>query len=164
MRSWISTLALFAALARADLSIFADGAGALSPGWEDWSWGSTLDYASTAIAGRSALSVNSTAWSAFSAYSETVFGNSFAGLRFDVAGAAPDVSISLSSTGDSDSSESIALSALSQDVNPDGFTTVTINFQDLPDGTVLTNDTWDRVTFQGGANGAVVRLHLHLDL
>ena len=75
---------------------------------------------------------------------------------FDVAGAAPDVSISLSSTGDSDSSESIALSALSQDVNPDGFTTVTINFQDLPDGTVLTNDTWDRVTFQGGANGAVV--------
>ncbi|EJF60741.1 hypothetical protein DICSQDRAFT_147722 [Dichomitus squalens LYAD-421 SS1] len=155
MLSWVLTLAVFAALGRADVSIFTDGAGGLSAGWEDWSWGSTLDYASTAIAGRSALSVNSTAYSAFSAYSETVFGTSYAGLRFDVAGSAPDVSISLSSTADSDSSESIALSALSKDVNPTSFTTVTINFQDLPDGTVLTNDTWNRITFQGGANGAV---------
>ena len=87
-------LRFFAALALAglhaakgDLAVYTDGAGNLASGWENWSWGSDINFAATdeaAIAGGTSISVNSTAYSALSVYYEGTL-SGFAGLRFDIA-------------------------------------------------------------------------------
>lgn len=85
-----SRIAAFAGLAvlgavnaLSDLPIFTDGA--LASGWEDWSWGSTINYAATDLfEGESSISVNSTQYSAFSVKLEGTFPG-YAGLRFDIA-------------------------------------------------------------------------------
>ncbi len=68
----------------ADQIIYSDDA--LSNGWQDWSWGSTIDYEAADMAeGTSSVSVNSTAWAAFSLKSPSTDVGSFAGLRFDIS-------------------------------------------------------------------------------
>ncbi|KAG6840172.1 hypothetical protein C0991_008402 [Blastosporella zonata] len=157
IRKAIVTLALLAPfLVKADdLDIYLDNA--LASGWENWSWGTTLDFAATDLfEGTSSISVNSAAWSALSIKLEGTFPN-YAGLRFDIAGDNPDVTIYIQSTGDNNQSPSIPLSAFGQTVTANGFTSLLINFSDLP-GTGSGSDTWDRITFQGGANGAAYHL------
>lgn len=67
----------------ADLPIYTDGA--LAEGWENWSWGSTIDFAATDLfLGSSSISVNSTAYAALSLYYEGTFPD-YAGLQFDIA-------------------------------------------------------------------------------
>ena len=66
-----------------DQIIYSDDA--LGNGWQDWSWGSTIDYEATNIAeGTSSISVDSTAWAALSLKSPSTIGG-FAGLRFDIS-------------------------------------------------------------------------------
>lgn len=70
-----------------DLAIYTDGAGNIASGWENWSWGSDINFAATdeaAVAGGTSISVNSTAYSALSLYYEEIL-TGFAGLRFDIA-------------------------------------------------------------------------------
>ena len=43
-----------------------------------------------------AISVTSDAWAALSLFDETAFNNNYAGLKFDISGAQPDISLSLS--------------------------------------------------------------------
>lgn len=79
--------------AAADQSIYATGVGALGAGWENWSWSSTIDFASTSgPGGVEAISITSDAYAALSLYDETPFDNNYAGLKFDISGAQPDVS------------------------------------------------------------------------
>ncbi|KAG6874169.1 hypothetical protein C0995_005587 [Termitomyces sp. Mi166 len=145
-----------------DLNIYTDGA--LASGWEDWSWSSVLDYAATDLfEGTSSISVTSDAWAALSVKLEGTF-PSFAGLRFDIAfamltlypkGANPDISISIESTTDDAQSPTIPLSAFQQTITADGFTSLLMDFSALPGiGSPLGTDSWDRITFQAGANGA----------
>jgi hypothetical protein len=68
---------------RADLPIYTDGN--LASGWENWSWGSDINFAATDLfEGTSSMSVNSTQWAALSVKLEGNFQN-YAGLRFDIA-------------------------------------------------------------------------------
>lgn len=80
----LAVLAQVATVAvRADQIIYSDDA--LSNGWQDWSWGSTIDYEATNIAeGTSSISVDSTAWAALSLKSPSTI-EGFAGLRFDIS-------------------------------------------------------------------------------
>lgn len=72
------------ALVRADEVIYTDNG--LAPGWEDWSWGSTINYDATAVAeGTSSIFVNSTEYSALSLENPVAFNNTFAGLAFDIS-------------------------------------------------------------------------------
>ncbi|KAI0686449.1 glycoside hydrolase family 44-domain-containing protein [Cytidiella melzeri] len=157
-----SQLALLAALAysvRADQDIYVDNA--LSSGWENWSWGSTIDFAATDVAqGSSSISVVSTAYSALSLYDESVFGTAgFAGLKFDILGDNPDVSFYISSTTDNSQSPSIPISSVASYVNTSAWTTILLDFSALPpSGAPLANDTWNRINFQGGGNGASYHL------
>jgi hypothetical protein len=123
----------------ADLDIYSGGA--LASGWENWSWSTDIDWASTSgPAGTSAISVSSGAYAALSVKEEGTF-QTYAGLRFDISGAQPDgmsshpslynrginmttVTISIQSTGSSTSSPNIALSALSTSISTSGYTTV----------------------------------------
>ena len=83
--------------AHADQTIYAAGDGALAPGWENWSWSSTIDFASTAgPGGVGSISITSDAYAALSVFDETPFKNNYAGLKFDISGAQPDMSVSLS--------------------------------------------------------------------
>lgn len=78
-------VALAALRAQADLSIYTDNA--LASGWENWSWGSDLNFAATdLISGTSgsSISVNSGAYSALSVKLEGTFPG-YAGLRFDIS-------------------------------------------------------------------------------
>ena len=78
-------LALVAtAVVRADdILIYQDSA--LASQWQDWSWGSTINYDATDLAeGSSSISVTSTAYSALSLYNPTPFPN-YAGLAFDIS-------------------------------------------------------------------------------
>ncbi|KAG6901408.1 hypothetical protein C0995_012298 [Termitomyces sp. Mi166 len=167
-----------------DLNIYTDDA--LASGWENWSWSSTLDFAATDLfEGTSSISVTSDAWAALSVKLEGTF-PSFAGLRFDIAiatlalnlypkGANPDVSIYIQSTTDNAQSPTIPLSAFDQTITADGFTSLLIDFSALPGtgGPLITRseglityefmamqgtDSWDRITFQAGANGATYHL------
>lgn len=71
-------------LVSADEVIYTDDA--LAPGWEDWSWGSTINYDATTMAeGTSSIFVNSTEYSALSLETPTAFNNTFAGLSFDIS-------------------------------------------------------------------------------
>ena len=59
-------------LAGADETVYAPGSGALAPGWENWSWSSTIDFASTAgPGGVEAISVTAGSYAALSLFDET---------------------------------------------------------------------------------------------
>ena len=79
-----SLLLLFVSLAvKADLDVYTDDV--LPSPWQDWSWGSTINYDATDLAeGSSSISVTSTAYSALSLYNPTPFPN-YAGLAFDIS-------------------------------------------------------------------------------
>lgn len=134
---------LYVGLVAADNTIYASGSGNLASGWENWSWSSTFDFASTAgPGGVEAISVNTTAYGALSTKAETAFDNNYSGLRFDISGAQPDVSFYLSVSANSDVSPSIPLSAMSTSVSETAFTTITVDFGNLPGNQgVLANDT-----------------------
>jgi hypothetical protein len=67
----------------ADDDVYIDGA--FESTFQDWSWGSTINYAATDLAeGSSSISVTSDAYSALSLYDTAVF-SSYAGLKFDFA-------------------------------------------------------------------------------
>ncbi|THG98524.1 hypothetical protein EW026_g3685 [Hermanssonia centrifuga] len=138
---------------RADEAVYTDNA--LASGWQDWSWGSTIVYTATDMKeGISSISVNSTAYSALSLYDPTPF-LTYAGLAFDISGAQPDVSIIIQDTADNTQSATIPLSALSNSVTTNSFTSILLNFNSVPpNGVPLGNGTWDRITFQAGGNGA----------
>ncbi|KIK54434.1 glycoside hydrolase family 44 protein [Collybiopsis luxurians FD-317 M1] len=144
-------------LVTSDDTIYAPGTGALASGWENWSWSSTFDFASTAgPGGVESILVNTTSYGALSAFAETAFDNNYAGLRFDISGAQPDVSLYLSSSTNTIVSPSLPLTSMSALVNTSAFTTITVDFSNLPGNEgVLANNSWDRVNFQGGLNGAV---------
>jgi hypothetical protein len=148
-------LLFLAVRALADTSVYSGGA--LASGWENWSWSSTIDFASVSgPGGTSAISVTSDAYAALSVKDESNF-QGLAGLRFDISGAQPDLTISLGSTADNAASPNIPLSAISKSIAASGYTTSTIDFKNLPPGgTTLPSDTWDRITFQAGGNGASV--------
>ncbi|THH33310.1 hypothetical protein EUX98_g939 [Antrodiella citrinella] len=114
----------------ADQIIYTDDA--LSNGWQDWSWGSTLNYSATNIKeDASSLFVNSTAWAALSLKSSgTIQG--FAGLRFDIAGDNPPIQFYIQSTTDNDQSVTIPLTTLGTSVNSSAFTSLLLDFSALP--------------------------------
>ncbi|KAJ7085167.1 glycoside hydrolase family 44-domain-containing protein [Mycena belliarum] len=158
MRSLILQLALLATCALADdITVYSDAA--LAAGWENWSWGSVIDFAATDLfEGTSSTSVNSTAYSALSVKLEGTFPN-YQGLKFDIAGAQPDLTISISSSVDGTASPNILLSSMSTSITPNAFTSLLIDFRNLPgSGAALGNGTWDRITWQGGGNGAVYHI------
>ncbi|KAG8841405.1 hypothetical protein FRB96_007780, partial [Tulasnella sp. 330] len=156
----LSRLVLLASLTfavvQADEPIFVDGATGFSSGWENWSWSTNFTFGSTAIPGRSSLLVSSGAYAGFSLYDETPFSNNYAGMRFDLASAAPQqVQWSLQSTTSGGQSAQFTLDTFSSSINANSFTTITINFADLPpNGGLLGNDTWNRLTFQASGSGA----------
>ncbi|KAH8084875.1 glycoside hydrolase family 44-domain-containing protein [Cristinia sonorae] len=154
-----STLFLLALahLVRADQVIFSDDS--LSNGWQDWSWGSTIDYAATNIKeDASSLSVVSTAYSALSLKAPATIGN-FAGLRFDIAGDNPPIQFYIQSTTDNSQSPTIPLTAFSKTVNSSAFTSVLVDFSQLPPtGAPLGAGTWDRINFQALGDGATYNL------
>ena len=152
----------------ADLAVYTDGA--LAAGWENWSWSSTINFAATDVfEGTSSINTVSTAYAGLSFYLEgTGFGSGsagYAGLRFDIAGASPDVSLYFTSNTDSVNSASIPLSAFAPGgVKAGAFTSVLIDFSNLPgSGVPLATDTWDRITWQSGGNGATVRQYLKMN-
>ncbi|KAJ7480887.1 glycoside hydrolase family 44-domain-containing protein [Mycena latifolia] len=158
MRYSLLQLALLAACVLADdITVYTDTA--LASGWENWSWSSDIDFAATDLfEGTSSISVNSEAWSALSVKLEGTFPD-YQGLRFDIAGAQPDLTITISSSVDGTTSPNILLSSMSTSVTSDAFTSLLIDFRNLPgSGAALGNGTWDRVTFQGGANGAIYHI------
>lgn len=150
----LALAALLALGARADLDVYVDGA--LASGWENWSWSTDIDFAATDLyEGLSSISLNSQAWAAFSLKLEGVFGT-YAGLQFDVAGAPPDAQIYIESTGAGVQSPTIPFSVLGN-FTANEFKTVLLDFSQLPPaGTPLGNNTWDRLNFQAGGNGAAV--------
>ncbi|KAG5636552.1 hypothetical protein H0H81_007682 [Sphagnurus paluster] len=131
----IVSLAILAVLVRAadDLTIYTDNA--LASGWDNWGWGSTVDFAATDLfTGTSSISVVSGAWAALSMKYQNTF-SSYAGLRFDLAGAQPDITITVQSTIDGTQSPSIPLSAFGKG-----------------------QGNWDRITIQAGGSGATYHL------
>ena len=81
--SLLALLALLAAVAHADITIYTDNA--LASPWQDWSWGSTIDYDATDLAeGTSSISVTSSAYAGLSWYNPTPF-PTMVGLEFDIA-------------------------------------------------------------------------------
>ncbi|KAK7449720.1 hypothetical protein VKT23_013195 [Stygiomarasmius scandens] len=151
------TLAALQLVQADDLTIYQDGS--LAAGWENWSWSSTIDFAATDLfLGTSSISVTSDEWAALSVKLEGTFPQ-YAGLRFDIAGAQPDISISFSATDTDTTSPSIALSAISKEVNADDFTSLLIDFSALPGtGAPIPEANWDRITLQAGQNGASYHL------
>lgn len=145
-------------VAHADQNIFQDGAGTLSGGWENWSWSSDINFAATDLAeGTSSILVNSTSYGAFSVKDEVIFGTSYAGLQFDIAADPTQLQIYIQSTTDNSQSLTIPLTAFNPNITPTAFTTVLVNFNDLPpSGAALGPGTWDRINWQVLGNGAVV--------
>lgn len=155
LKMFSSRLTLFAALAlrfvRADQNIIVDGASGLSSGWEDWSWSTTETYG--ASGGQFVVG----AWGAVSLYAETAFDNNYAGLQFEFTGDPTQVQFYIQSTVSNGQSPTIGVSAMSKTWAATGPTTVVLNFGNLPPaGTVLGNDTWNRLNFQALGNGATV--------
>ncbi|KAF7303616.1 Endoglucanase A [Mycena indigotica] len=140
-----------------DIVIYADNA--LAAGWENWSWGSDINFAATDLfEGTSSAFINSSAWSALSTKLEGTFPN-YAGLKFDIAGSQPDLTITIQSSTDGAVSPNILLSSISNTITPNAFTTVLIDFSNLPgSGAALGPGTWDRIVWQGGANGAAYHI------
>ncbi|CAL1698040.1 unnamed protein product [Somion occarium] len=141
----------------ADQVIYSDDA--LSNGWQDWSWGTTLDYSATNVKeDASSIAVNSTAWAALSLKSLSTIG-SFAGLRFDIAGDQPELQFYIQSTTDDSQSPTIPLTALSKNITSTGFASLLLDFSALPPaGDPLGNGTWDRINFQAEGNGAIYNI------
>ncbi|EJD41439.1 hypothetical protein AURDEDRAFT_186585 [Auricularia subglabra TFB-10046 SS5] len=156
VRTVLAALGLAALRARADLDIYVDGG--LSSGWENWSWNTVIDFAATDLfQGLSSISLTSDAWAALSLKLEGTF-SQYAGLQFDVAGAPPDAQIYIESTGGGVQSPTIPFSALGN-FTANQFKTVLLDFSQLPpSGTPLGNNTWDRISFQAGGNGASYHL------
>ncbi|KZV87503.1 hypothetical protein EXIGLDRAFT_773572 [Exidia glandulosa HHB12029] len=152
----LSAAALLALGVRGDLDVYVDGA--LASGWENWSWSSDINFGATDLfEGLSSISMTQQAWAAFSPKLEGTF-SEYAGLQFDVAGAPPDAQIYIESTGASVQSSTIPFSALGN-FTANEFKTVLIDFSQLPpSGTPLGNNTWDRLNFQAGGNGASYHL------
>ncbi|KIJ28440.1 glycoside hydrolase family 44 protein [Sphaerobolus stellatus SS14] len=153
-RRFIGLLLALLVKVQADEFIYTDNA--LASDWQDWSWGSTISYTATDIAeGTSSISVNSTAYSALSLKAPASFAT-MAGFKFDVSVSQPDVSLYFQDTAANVQSPSIPLSAMSSSVTTAGFTSILLNFQNIPpNGAVLGNGSWDRINFQAGGNGAV---------
>jgi hypothetical protein len=84
MHSLILQLALLVGSVLADdITVYTDTA--LRAGWENWSWGSDLDFAAADLfEGTSSISVNSQPYSALSLKLDGTFPN-YQGLRFDIA-------------------------------------------------------------------------------
>ncbi|TFK72335.1 hypothetical protein BDN72DRAFT_334184 [Pluteus cervinus] len=138
-----------------DLTIYTDNA--LDSGWENWSWSTDFNFAATDIvsSGTTSLSATSGAWAAFSLrLSQGTFGG-YAGLRFDIAGAQPEIQVYFESTTEGVTSPSIPLTSISNTVTADKFTPILIDFKTLPgSGTSLPSASWDRVNIQALGNGA----------
>ncbi|KAF9002619.1 hypothetical protein BDZ89DRAFT_1105191 [Hymenopellis radicata] len=158
MRSLLLQLALLATWVLADdIAVYTDTA--LAAGWENWSWSSDINFAATDLFdGTSSISVNSSAWSALSVKLEGTFPD-YQGLRFDIAGDNPDLTITISSSVDGTTSPNILLSSLSTSLTSDAFTSLLIDFRNLPgSGAALGNGTWDRITWQAGGNGDIYHI------
>lgn len=160
--SYLGVALLVSGSVRADEIVYADGDTAISSTWQDWSWGSTINYDATDITeGTSSISVNSTAYSALSLYDTATgsLGTTYAGLKFDIAGDSPDISISFTDDTASVNSASIPLSAWGLTTSATNWTTFLMNFDSLPpNGATLGNGTWNRLNIQAGGNGAIVRI------
>ncbi|KAF7436217.1 hypothetical protein PC9H_003045 [Pleurotus ostreatus] len=159
LRSLIAIAALFVRLSRADdLTIYTDSA--LASGWENWSWSSTIDFAASDVfEGTSSISVTSDAWAALSFKLSTGNFKDYAGLRFDISGAQPALAIYFDSVTESITSPSIQLSQISQSITPDGFTSLLIDFNNLPgSGGQLGDSIWDRLSFQAQGDGATYHI------
>ncbi|KAH7105896.1 glycoside hydrolase family 44-domain-containing protein [Auriculariales sp. MPI-PUGE-AT-0066] len=143
-----------ALLARADLDLYVDDA--LASSTENWSWGSTINFAATDLfKGTSSISVASDAWSALSLKTAASF-ETYAGLRFDIVGdVASNLQLGFDATaGNGATAPTIAFAALGN-FSTTTWTTVTVDFSQLAgSGTPLPNNTWDRIGFQALANGA----------
>ncbi|KAJ3573779.1 hypothetical protein NP233_g2216 [Leucocoprinus birnbaumii] len=151
--------ATIAKVAGTDISVYTDSG--LSSGWENWSWSSTIDFAATDLysgSSGSSISVTSDAWAALSLYNSATF-KGYAGLKFDIAGDQPDISIQIQSQADSVNGPSIPLSSISKTVTSNAFTSVLIDFSNLPGtGAPLGDGNWDRITIQAGGNGATYHI------
>ncbi|KAJ6483205.1 glycoside hydrolase family 44-domain-containing protein [Mycena sanguinolenta] len=159
MRSLVLQLAWLAGCVIAqDIPIYTDNA--LAAGWEDWSWSSTINYAATDLfQGTSSISVNSQAWSALSVKYDGGPFSSYQGLRFDIAGDNLDLTITITSSVDGTTSPNILLTDMSKSINSTAFTSLVLNFNDLPGtGSVLGNGTWDRISWQAGGNGDIYHI------
>lgn len=157
--------ALYAALVSADQDVYIDGA--LSSGWENWSWSSTINFAATDLvsSGSSSMSVVADAWAALSLYDENPLANNFAGLRFDFAGDATQLQWYLQSDTDGTQSSTVSLSAIpgAADATATKFVTLTIDFSALPpSGAPLETGSWTRMNFQALGNGATVNSPVQL--
>lgn len=155
--SLFALVVLCAGVSYADQDIYVDDG--LSSGWENWSWGTDINFAATDSAeGLSSISLTSTAYSALSLKAETIFGTTYAGLKFDILGDNPDIQFYIQSTTDSAQSVTIPLSAMSTAVNVNTWSTILLDFSALPpSGVPLGSGTWDRLNFQAGGSGATVR-------
>ncbi|KAF9053082.1 glycoside hydrolase family 44-domain-containing protein [Panaeolus papilionaceus] len=146
------------AAATSDLNVYTDNS--LSSGWENWSWSTDLNFAATDIisgASGSSISVRSDAWAAFSLKLEGTFPD-YAGMKFDI-GAQPEVQIYFESSADGTTSPIIPLSAISKTVTATAFSSLTIDFNNLPGtGAKLGTGNWDRINFQALGNGASYHL------
>ncbi|KAJ8456851.1 hypothetical protein ONZ45_g18555 [Pleurotus djamor] len=141
-----------------DITVYTDNA--LASGWENWSWSSTIDFAATDLyEGSSSISVTSDAWAALSfRLSQGTF-KDYAGLRFDIAGAQPPLNIYFDSVADGVTSSTILLSSISQSVTNGEFTSLLIDFNNLPgSGAQLPEANWDRLSFQAQGDGATYHL------
>ncbi|CCA75148.1 hypothetical protein PIIN_09132 [Serendipita indica DSM 11827] len=144
-------------LARADEDIYIDGA--LNGGWQNWGWNTDINWAATDLkVGDSSISATSQAWSAISLKDPTTFG-SYAGLKFDIACNPSQLQLYFQSTTDNSQSATIPISALSNAINPNSFTTVVVDFNALPpSGAPLGPGTWDRINWQALGDGATYHL------
>ena len=144
----------------ANQNIYVDSA--LSSGWENWSWGTDINFAATdaVSSGSSSLSATSSAYTALSLYDETAFGNTYAGIKFDLAIADPSqIQFTMESTSEGISSPWFALSAIPGAANATAtkFATLLLDFNSLPpNGSPLAKAAWNRISFQALGNGATV--------
>ncbi|KAG8824630.1 hypothetical protein FRC17_009065 [Serendipita sp. 399] len=155
----VATLAtlLLVTLVKADEEIYVDGA--LGNGWQNWGWNTEINWAATDLfAGTSSISAVSTAWAAVSLKDPATF-SSYAGLKFDIAANPNTLQLYFEGTSDSAHSATIPLSAVSNAINPNSFTTVVIDFSALPpSGSPLGPGAWDRINWQALGDGASYHL------
>ncbi|KAG8988584.1 hypothetical protein FRB90_002671 [Tulasnella sp. 427] len=156
LRSALLAPLLLAWAASADLDVYVDGA--LSSGWENWSWNTAINFAATDLyKGLSSLSATSDAWAALSLKLEGLF-NTYAGLQFDIACDPSTLQLYFQGTTDNSQSANIPLSSISG-LSTSKFTTVTIDFSALPpSGAPLGSGAWDRFNFQALGSGATYHI------
>ncbi|KAJ7915005.1 glycoside hydrolase family 44-domain-containing protein [Mycena leptocephala] len=139
MRSLLLQLALLATWVLADdITVYSDAA--LAAGWEKLELEQRYQFRSNRYFRR-----------------EQQYQRQLAGV--ERIGDNPDLTISISSSVDGTTSSNILLSVLSTSITPDAFTSLLIDFRNLPgSGAALGNGTWDRITWQAGANGDVYHI------